>query len=60
MPRRGKIDLEKIRRSLNTVCPLCGYSITPAEVVLPGFDEVKCPKCGGVFGRKNGEKRLGN
>ena len=31
MPKRGKIDIEKIRASLNTPCPDCGHDITPAE-----------------------------
>jgi ribosomal protein S27E len=39
MPR-GKIDLEKIRASLE---------ITPAEIMRASFYEIQCPKCGELF-----------
>src|SRR5215471_11425795 len=31
MPKRSKLDLEKMRASLSTQCPHCGHSITPAD-----------------------------
>jgi hypothetical protein len=31
VPRRGKLDLERIRASLNTPCPQCGHNITPEK-----------------------------
>jgi DNA-directed RNA polymerase subunit RPC12/RpoP len=49
MPARRKIDLEKVRASLATPCPHCGYRIQPAEIQRPTFDQVTCPKCGITF-----------
>jgi transposase len=47
MPARRKIvDLEKLRASLTTLCPRCGYRIPPAEIQRPASGQVKCPKCG--------------
>jgi predicted RNA-binding Zn-ribbon protein involved in translation (DUF1610 family) len=51
MPRKEKIHLEKVQAALNTVCPKCGYSITPAEIRRVSFDTMKCPKCGEIFRR---------
>jgi ribosomal protein S27AE len=54
MPSRKKINLEKVRASLNTVCPKCGKVITPAEMQPIDFERMKCPACGKLFtqGRK--------
>jgi ribosomal protein S27AE len=46
---KNKINLEKVMAALNTTCPSCGYSISPAEVVRIDFERQKCPKCGSVF-----------
>jgi len=46
---RGKINLEAIRASLNTICTECGYSIAPSEIMRIDFYRMKCPKCGAVF-----------
>jgi len=49
MPRKQKIDLEKVRACLNTACPKCGHAIAPADVKRIDFTRVKCPACGEVF-----------
>lgn len=45
MPRRSKLDLAKIRASLNTPCPHCGHSITPEERTHVDTEHLECPKC---------------
>jgi DNA-directed RNA polymerase subunit RPC12/RpoP len=45
MPRRRAQDIEAIRASLNTNCPHCGHSITPAEREHIDTDHLRCPKC---------------
>jgi len=35
-----KINLEKVRESLDTVCTLCGYAIPPQQVLRTGYDRV--------------------
>lgn len=47
--QRKKIDLKKVMESLNTTCPLCGFSITPDKVQRLDFTRIKCPSCGQVF-----------
>ena len=49
MPSRKKINLEKIKASLFTLCTECGYKIQPAEERRIDFDHVRCPKCGAAF-----------
>jgi ribosomal protein S27AE len=49
MPRSRKINLEKVRESLNKTCPKCGFTITPDLVKRMDFDRMKCPKCGEKF-----------
>jgi ribosomal protein S27AE len=49
MPSKQKINREKVQAALNTLCPKCGYSITPAEIRRVDFDSMKCPKCGESF-----------
>jgi ribosomal protein S27AE len=49
MPRKQKIDLEKVRTCLNAVCPKCGHAIAPAEVQRIDFTHMRCPSCGDVF-----------
>lgn len=45
MSHRRKIDLEKIRASLSTRCPQCGYKIEPHELRRIDMDHIGCPKC---------------
>jgi hypothetical protein len=57
MPRKEKINLEKIKASLFTLCTECCYKIKPAELRRIDFDYARCPKCGAAF--KPGEKPKG-
>jgi len=59
--RKNKINREKVIAALNTTCPSCGYSITPAEVVRIDFERMKCPKCAVVFfgNGTDGQRRKG-
>ena len=45
MPRKQKIDRQRVMASLDTVCPKCGHSITPVEIRRVDFDHVECPAC---------------
>ena len=45
VPRRGKLDLEKIRASLDTPCPHCGHSITPEQRTHVDTEHLECPSC---------------
>jgi phage FluMu protein Com len=57
---RRKIDLAKLRASMDTPCPKCGYSIPPNETMRVSFTEIKCPKCSEVFQySKTGENSVG-
>jgi predicted RNA-binding Zn-ribbon protein involved in translation (DUF1610 family) len=49
MPGRRKVNLDKVRASLNTICMECGYSIPPSEVQTLDSQRLKCPKCGKDF-----------
>jgi predicted RNA-binding Zn-ribbon protein involved in translation (DUF1610 family) len=49
MPRPQKINLEKVRASLDKVCPKCGALISPAEVRRIDFERIECPVCGEQF-----------
>jgi predicted RNA-binding Zn-ribbon protein involved in translation (DUF1610 family) len=49
MPHKPKINLEKVRAALDTVCPKCRRRIPPAEVQRIDFTRVKCPACGEAF-----------
>jgi predicted RNA-binding Zn-ribbon protein involved in translation (DUF1610 family) len=49
MPSKQKINLEKVRASLNTLCPKCGYSIPPEKLYRVDSDHVQCPECGERF-----------
>jgi ribosomal protein S27AE len=46
---KNKVNLKKVLASLNTLCPLCGCSISPAEVLRIDFDRMRCPNCGEIF-----------
>jgi ribosomal protein S27AE len=49
MPRKQKIDRDKVNAVLNTQCPKCGYLIPPSQVARVDFEHVKCPECGERF-----------
>jgi ribosomal protein S27AE len=49
MPQKQKINLEKVLASLNTVCPKCGYSITPDKIRRIDSEQMECPECGARF-----------
>jgi predicted RNA-binding Zn-ribbon protein involved in translation (DUF1610 family) len=49
MPSRKKINLEKVKASLDHVCPKCGGLITPAQVRRIDFERIECPVCGERF-----------
>jgi hypothetical protein len=42
MPRSRKINLAKVRASLDAVCPKCGKVIPPAEVRRIDFERIEC------------------
>jgi len=44
-PAVARLDLEKIRASLNTPCPQCGHSITPEERTHVDTEHLECPQC---------------
>jgi hypothetical protein len=44
--RRKRTDPEKLRTSLDTPCPFCGYSIPPNELQRSDFTHVLCPSAG--------------
>jgi hypothetical protein len=49
MMQRKKVDLKRVLASLNTTCPLCGYSITPAEIVRIDFERIEVSEVWGDF-----------
>jgi hypothetical protein len=49
MPSSRKINLEKVRASLATVCPKCGGLIAPADVRRIDFEYIESPVCGERF-----------
>jgi hypothetical protein len=49
MPRARKINLEKVRESLDAVCPKCRNVIPPAEVRRIDCERIECPVCGERF-----------
>ena len=52
MPRKQKIDRQKVLAALNTVCPSCGVLIPPAEIMRIDSERMRCAKCGHVFDAK--------
>jgi hypothetical protein len=50
---RRKINLEKVRASLATPCPHCGYQIPPAEISTPDLRSGNVPKMRSHFHRKH-------
>jgi ribosomal protein L37AE/L43A len=56
MASSRKINLEKVRASLDVVCPKCGRVIPPAEVRRIDFERIECSVCGERFApRARGE-----
>jgi predicted RNA-binding Zn-ribbon protein involved in translation (DUF1610 family) len=49
MPSKQKINLEKVRASLNTLCPKSGYSIEPDQLLRVDSNQIECPECGERF-----------
>ncbi len=49
MVTKPKIDLDRVRASLDTVCTKCGYRIPPAEIQRVDSESMRCPACGGKF-----------
>ncbi len=45
MPRKQKLDRDRVMASLNAVCPKCGCSITPDKVQRIDFNHIECPAC---------------
>jgi rubredoxin len=43
---------------LSLTCPLCGYRISPGELILLNATQVKCAQCDGVFDPLGGRKPL--
>jgi ssDNA-binding Zn-finger/Zn-ribbon topoisomerase 1 len=57
VPRKQTINLTKVKASLNTVCPKCGFSIAPDKIRRIDFQQVHCPECGELKGSEVGEKK---
>ena len=62
--QKNKIDRTKVLAALNTICPSCGFSISPSEIVRVDSQRMRCPKCGHVFeagkppsGKDTGERK---
>jgi predicted RNA-binding Zn-ribbon protein involved in translation (DUF1610 family) len=49
MPKKQRINLEKVKAALDTVCPKCGCTITPAKIRRVDFERIECPECGERF-----------
>jgi predicted Zn finger-like uncharacterized protein len=49
MPRRGKLDLDQIRASLDVTCPHCKTQISPEHQQRLNWDHLKCLNCGQLF-----------
>ena len=49
MPRRGKLDLDRIRASADVICPHCGVHIPPDRQQRVDFEHMRCPGCGQTF-----------
>jgi predicted RNA-binding Zn-ribbon protein involved in translation (DUF1610 family) len=49
MPRKPKINLEKVKAALNTICTKCGYAIPPDRICRIDSEQIKCPEFGQRF-----------
>jgi ssDNA-binding Zn-finger/Zn-ribbon topoisomerase 1 len=56
VPRKQKINLERVKASLETVCPKCGCPIAPDKIRRIDFRQVECPECGEHFIPEKREK----
>jgi hypothetical protein len=59
MPRSRKLNLDKVRASLDAVCPKCGGLISPAEVRRIDFERIESPVCGEQFAPSASKVRAG-
>ncbi len=41
--------LDKVKASLNTLCPKCGHSIPPEKLYRVDSDHIQCPECAERF-----------
>lgn len=44
-----RVNLAKVKASLDVVCPKCGGLISPAEIRRVDFEHIECPVCGERF-----------
>jgi hypothetical protein len=44
MPQKQKINLEKVKASLDTLYPKCGYAIAPDQLRRVDFNQIECPQ----------------
>jgi RNA polymerase-binding transcription factor DksA len=49
MPRKPKINLEKVKAALNTICTKCGYAIPPDRIRRIDSEQIECLECGQRF-----------
>lgn len=49
MVPRKKINMEAVLAHIDTICPKCGYRITPDKIVRVDWERQRCPECGDVF-----------
>jgi len=49
MPKKARIDMEKVLAALSTACPKCGCSISPDQIRRIDFERIECPECGERF-----------
>jgi hypothetical protein len=52
MPARKKINLEKVKASLATPCPHCGYQIPPGGTAPHQYDSKALPEVWSHFHHK--------
>jgi hypothetical protein len=44
MMHKNKINLAKVLAALNTICPKCGYSISPAQIMRVDSERSALPR----------------
>jgi hypothetical protein len=49
MVTKQKINRAKVMAALNTLCPKCGYSISPDKIRRVDFDKMECPLWRAVY-----------
>jgi uncharacterized Zn finger protein len=55
--QRAKINRTKVLAAMNTICPSCEHSISPAEILRVDSERMRCPKCGLVFEAGNSKRK---